>query len=60
MLQDGCLPGFGDYLLVKLVSSGVLRADEPILEASVEIAGNLAPDRESCHGLDDVGAMDAG
>jgi hypothetical protein len=50
----------GDYLLVKLVSSGVLRADEPILEASVEMAGKPAPDREPCHGLDDAGAMKAG
>jgi hypothetical protein len=54
------MPGFGDCLLVKLVSSGVLRSDEPILEASVEMAGKLAPDRESCHGLDDAGPMDAG
>jgi hypothetical protein len=29
-----------DYLLAKLVSSGVLRADEPILEASMEMAGS--------------------
>jgi hypothetical protein len=37
------MPGLGGYLLVKLVSSGVLRADEPILEASMEMAGKLAP-----------------
>jgi hypothetical protein len=28
-------------LLAKLVSSGVLRADEPILEASMEMTGKL-------------------
>jgi hypothetical protein len=43
--------GVDDYLLVKLVSSGVLRADEPILEASMEMAGKLAPDRQSGHGI---------
>ena len=35
-------------------------ADEPILEASVGMAGKLALDRESCQGLDDAGAMDDG
>jgi hypothetical protein len=35
--------GVGGCLLVKLGSSGVLRADEPILEASMEMAGKLAP-----------------
>ena len=54
------MPGLGGYLLAMLVSSGVLRADEPILEASIKMAGKLAPDRESCHGLDDAGAMKAG
>jgi hypothetical protein len=34
--------GVGGCLLAKLVSSGVLRADEPILEASMEMAGKLA------------------
>jgi hypothetical protein len=57
---DGCTPGFGDYLLVKLVSSGVLRPDQPILEASMEMAAKLVPDRESRHGLDHADAMDAG
>ena len=40
--------GVDDYLLAKLVSSGVLRADEPILEASMEMAGKLASGRQSC------------
>ena len=40
--------GVDDYLLV---SSGVLRGDEPILEASTEMAGELAPDRQSGHGI---------
>ena len=48
MLQDGGLRGIDDYLLV---SSGVLRGDEPILEASTEMAGELAPDRQSGHGI---------
>jgi hypothetical protein len=43
--------GVDGYLLAKLVSSGVLRGDEPILEASMEIAGELAPDRQSGHGI---------
>ena len=50
MLQDGCVPGFGDYLLAKLVSSGVLRADERFLEASIKMSGKLVPDRQSGHG----------
>jgi hypothetical protein len=37
--------------LAKPVSSGVLRADEPILEASMEMAGKLAPGRQSGHGI---------
>ena len=41
----------GGYLLVKLVSSGVLRAQEPLLEASIKMAGKLAPGRQSCHGV---------
>ena len=41
--RDGCLHGIGGCLLAKLVSSGVLRADEPTLEASMETAGKLAP-----------------
>jgi len=40
--------GVDDYLLAKLVGSGVLRADEPILEASMEMAGKLASGRQSC------------
>jgi hypothetical protein len=31
--------GVGDRLLAKLASSGVLRAGEPVLEASMEMAG---------------------
>jgi hypothetical protein len=34
--------GVGDCLLVKVVSSVVLHAYEPILEASMEMAGKLA------------------
>ena len=45
------MPGFGGFLLVKLVSSDVLRADEPILEASMEMAGKPAPGRQSGHGV---------
>jgi hypothetical protein len=67
--------GVDDYLLAKLVSSGVLRGDEPTLEASMEMAGELAPDRQSGHGINagigvrclasrgaiaDTGAMDSG
>ena len=51
MLEDGCMPGIGDYLLVKLVSSGVLRADERVLEASIKMSGKLAPNRQSGHGV---------
>jgi hypothetical protein len=54
------MPGFGGFLLVKLVSSGLLRAAEPILEASIEMAATLALDRESCHGLDEARDMGAG
>jgi hypothetical protein len=43
--------GVDDYLRAKLVSSGVLRGDEPILEDSMETAGKLAPGRLSCHGI---------
>ena len=61
--------GVDDYLLAKLVSSGVLPGDEPILEASMEMAGELAPDRQSGHGINagtsrgaiaDAGDMDSG
>src|SRR5271170_1000078 len=45
---DGCKHGVGGYLLAKLVSGGVLRAHEPLLEASIEMAGKLAPGRQSC------------
>ena len=38
--------GVDDYLLAKLVSSGVLRVGEPVMEASMEMAGKP-----------DVGAM---
>jgi hypothetical protein len=41
----------GGYLLVKLVSSGVLRAQEPLLEASIKMAEKLAPGRQSGHGV---------
>jgi hypothetical protein len=41
----------GGYLLVKLVSSGVLRAQEPLLEASIKMAGKLAPGWRSGHGV---------
>jgi hypothetical protein len=51
VLQDGGMRGVDDYLLAKLPSSGVLRGDEPILEASTEMAGELAPDRRSGHGI---------
>jgi hypothetical protein len=43
--------GVDDYLLAKLVSSGVLRVDEPILEAPMGMAGELAPDRRSGRGI---------
>ena len=32
--------GAGGCLLAKLASSGVLRADEPLVEASIEMAGD--------------------
>jgi hypothetical protein len=38
-------------LLTKLASSGVPRVGEPILEASMEMAGELAPDPRSGHGI---------
>jgi hypothetical protein len=50
VLQDGGVRGVDDYLLAKLASSGVLRGDEPILEAWMQMAGELAPDRQSGHG----------
>jgi hypothetical protein len=43
--------GAGGCLLAKLVSSGILRAHEPLLEASIEMAGKLAPGRQSGHGV---------
>jgi hypothetical protein len=43
--------GAGGYLLAKLVGSGVLHAHEPLLEASIEMAGKFAPGRQSCHGV---------
>jgi hypothetical protein len=36
--------GVGGCRLAKLISSGVLRADEPILEASMEMAGEAGAD----------------
>jgi hypothetical protein len=39
------------YLLARLVSSGVASADEPLLEASIEMAGKLALGRQSGHGV---------
>jgi hypothetical protein len=38
--------GVGDYLLAKLVSSGVLHAGEPLLEVSIDMGGKLAPGRQ--------------
>jgi len=46
-----------DYLLAKLASSGVLRADEPILEAWMEMAGKLVPGRLSGHGVNAVAGV---
>jgi hypothetical protein len=43
--------GVDDYLLAKLVSSGVLRADERFLEAPIKMSGKLVPDRQSGHGV---------
>ena len=40
--------GVDDYLLAKLVRQLFLRADERLLEASVEMARKLAPGRQSC------------
>jgi hypothetical protein len=50
VLHDDCLRGIGGCLLGKLVRSGVLRADEPIVEAWMEMAGKLAPGPQSCRG----------
>jgi hypothetical protein len=36
------MPGLGPCLLAKLLSSGVPRADEAVLEASMELTGKLA------------------
>jgi hypothetical protein len=47
--QDGCTRGADDCLLARLISSGVPRADAPTLEASMEMAGKLAPGRQSGH-----------
>jgi hypothetical protein len=46
-----------DYLLAKLASSCVLRADEPILEAWMEMAGKLVPGRRSGHGVNAVAGV---
>jgi hypothetical protein len=39
----------GGCLLVRLAGSGILRAHEPLLEASIEMAGKLAPGQQSGH-----------
>ncbi len=46
-----------DYLLAKLARSGVLRADEPILEAWMEMAGKLVPGPRSGHGVNAVAGV---
>jgi hypothetical protein len=38
----GCTRGVDNYLLVKLASSGVLRVHEPLLEATIKMAGTRA------------------
>ena len=43
--------GVGDHLLAKLASSGDLHAHEPLLEASMEMSGKLAPGWQSDHGV---------
>jgi hypothetical protein len=43
--------GGSGYLLAKLVGSGVLHAHELLLEAPIEMAGKLAPGRQSGHGV---------
>jgi hypothetical protein len=43
--------GGSGYLLAKLGGGGVLHAHEPLLEASIEMAGKLAPGRRSCRGV---------
>jgi hypothetical protein len=40
--QDGCLLRADGWMLTRLASSGVLRADALTLEASMEMAGELA------------------
>ncbi len=55
-----CLASRRGCVLVRPPCGSVLRADEPILEALIELAGKLMPDRESCHGLGDGDAMRAG
>jgi len=47
--QDGCTRGADDCLLARLISRGVPRADAPTQEASMEMAGKLAPSRQSGH-----------
>jgi hypothetical protein len=44
-----CMLGGGGWLLAKLGGSGVLHVHEPLLEASIEVAGKLAPGRQSGH-----------
>jgi hypothetical protein len=70
-LLGGCMPGWNwmesvclasrrGCVLVRPPCGSVLRTDEPILEALIELAGKLMLDRESCHGLGDADAMRAG
>lgn len=47
---DGCML-CDEYLLIKLASSGILHTPELLLEASIEMAGKLAPGRRSGHGV---------
>ena len=49
--------GVGDHLLAKLASSGDLHAHEPLLEASMEMSGKLAPGWQSDHGVNAGGGM---
>jgi hypothetical protein len=41
-IWGGRIRGVDDYLLIKLASSGVLRAHEPLVEASIKMAGTRA------------------
>jgi hypothetical protein len=48
---DSCLRSVGVFLLVKLASSGVRALMTGSGEASGEMAGKLAPGRQSGHGV---------